>query len=149
MRAIKYILGLMFLIGVLGCYIFTPNVPLGGNLELTSDYYHYVWLLNRATHKNKLALKRFLSIDKDAGAAEDHGAVIIELIKLQGDDFFSETLKEIDSKRIQQLNSYIGSATQFNRGSFNDSLFKQHPKTFKALKYTSEEMREDSANTGY
>jgi|GEM_PF-2504122 len=123
-------------IGIFIYFLFTPNIPISESLKtgLHGNYYHYVKLLNKSSNRNTVALKQFLELNNIYdGPAYEHGLVLIQLMKKNGDEIFSKVLVTIDSTQIQNLHGYVKAGMDRIDEKFADSLISEYPKTFRIL----------------
>ena len=104
----KYLLSIAFIVFG-GCTDHAP-IPISNTLELAieSRYNSYVLTLNKACRHDSIALVEFLKIDyiNDA-AGYDHGYVLFQLMKNNGDKEFSNALKKLNKSQLNTVRNYI------------------------------------------
>lgn len=135
----------VFKIGILTsvtCLVFsctpTPEIPISNTLEIAlgDRYSVYVDLLNKAVSKDTAALHRFLEIDNIYDAAGyDHGWVLIQLMKKNGDKDFAKALLKLNKSQLNNLKQYFEVGTD-GGGMSNDTLFKMYPNSFNQLSFS-------------
>lgn len=117
-----------------------PVIPISNTLEieLNDRYPYYVKTLNNAASGDTVALTNFLMIKEIYdGATYDHGWVLIELMKKNGDKQFSDAIQKIDRSQKMKLNTYFHSGLDFNNEA--NILFKQYPITFEKLGFSKKD----------
>ncbi len=111
-----------------------PEIFISNTLELglNNRYTDYVYKLNASIHGDTTALKDFLKYDKIYdGAAYEHGWVLIELMRKIGDNSFSNALKQMDEKQLNNINIYFKGGMDIHKKS-ND-IQNCYPKSFDIL----------------
>ena len=126
----------LFCILFYGC-IKQSKIPISNTLEigLGDRYNEYINVLNRAYDGDSIALGEFLKIDHISdGAGYDHGYVLLQLIKVQGDEKFAETLEKMDDKTVQTVCQYVEVGVDSNDKD-RDDLKVNYPKVVAILKF--------------
>lgn len=86
----------------------------------------YCSILHDAVNGDSLSIRRLASLDFYDSIAYDHGAVLVDLIMLIGEDAFVQSLNSIGTEQKEQVKSYIiagleyGSHTEWNYQMFQE-----------------------------
>ena len=67
----------------------------------------YCKLLNEATKGNESSIKKIALLKIDDAAGYDHGAVIVDLIEVIGEDKFIESIKTINHSEKKRIKGYL------------------------------------------
>ena len=111
-----------------------PVIPISNTLQINLDekYDKYVSSLNKAADKDTAALHDILKTEVYDGAVLDnHGWILIQLLKRNGDDIFYDALQKLDSIQFENVRSYIGAGTDYDTGA--ERSIRNYPKTSKLL----------------
>lgn len=131
-KSIVYLLCILFY----SC-IKQPKIAISNTLEigLGDKYNEYVNILNNAYDGDSLALQDFLKINYISdGAGYDHGYVLLQLIKIIGDEEFAKTLEKMDNKTVESVCRYIEVGVDANDNN-RDDLKVNYPKVVAVLKF--------------
>lgn len=113
-----------------------PKIPISNTLEigLGDRYNEYVSVLNRAYDGDTIALQDFIKIDYvNDGSGYDHGYVLLQLIKIIGDEKFAKTLQKMNNKTIKTVFQYIQVGVDASDKEKNN-LEKNYPRVMIVLK---------------
>lgn len=92
-----------------GC-IEQPEIPVPNTLEIAlgNKYASYVSNLNKACERDTSALLVLLKMDDIYDAAGyDHGYMLVQLMKLNGDTSFAKILQCMTRKDLNNVSQYI------------------------------------------
>jgi cell division protein FtsL len=98
---------------------------------------NYCKLLKKATTNDVNSIKQLALLDFSSGVASgyDHGVVIVDLIKLIGEDKFIQSLTTITNEQKRNVKSYIEAGLEYgNNPNLQSKTFKKaFPKTYDFL----------------
>lgn len=133
------LLTIFFLVCVVYISCKQPSaIPLTDNIQSaftnSHDYDSYVEKLNKSYKGDTTALSEFLEIDifEDA-AVYDHGMILCELMRINGDRNFANELKKKDSLKLITVSKYIKAGIDLY-GDPKTPINLQFPESSKLLK---------------
>jgi hypothetical protein len=98
---------------------------------------NYCKLLKKATTKDANSIKQLTLLDFSSGAASGyaHGAVIVDLIELIGEDKFIQSLSTISKEQKQVIKGYIEAGLEYgnNPNLQTQTLKEAFPKIYDFL----------------
>ncbi len=95
----------------------------------------YCRLLKKATNGDPGSIKKLTLLNFYDGTAYDHGGVIVDLMKMVGEDKFIQSFEELDSVRKQLIKGYIECGMEYGSDpSLQDaSIEEAFPKVYISL----------------
>ena len=94
---------------------------------------NYCKLLEKATMNDANSIKKLISLRFDAAASYDHGGVIIDLIKLIGEDEFISAVGTLNKEQKSELKSYLWVGMEYGLGLSYNTLENVFPKIYDFL----------------
>lgn len=111
-----------------------PAIEISNDLKVSlgTRYSDYVEKLNASADGDTSALNEFIRYNHIYNAAGyDHGWVLIELMKIVGDETFSNVLKQLNRDELRNVNSYMLGGLDVSYQ--NNTIVSRHPESFKIL----------------
>lgn len=98
--------------------------------------YEYCELYNDAISGEKAALRNLSLLSFNDGLVYEHGAVILEMILIFGEDYYIDTIKGVSSKGKNRIYGYISAGFDFTKNSkLKGKRIKEvYPKLFEVLR---------------
>lgn len=137
---VSILLSVLFLAGITNCSrskvingIHVSELLLVVANEQNTDYCK---MLRKAIEGDIPSIRQLTLLDISDGASYDHGAVIVDLIELVGEDIFVQALESISTKQKEQIKSFIKAGLEYGRHTeWNSQMFENvFPKTYAFLK---------------
>jgi hypothetical protein len=118
-----------------------PKIPIGNVIDTASvsEYLYYVQNLNGAIDKDTAAFHRFLAINTPQnGNGYTHGAIIVDVFQIVGDDFAAANIKKLNTNELETLKSYM-SVGVTSGSPEKEKLLSNCPKTLEYLGFRQAE----------